>query len=578
MLSVFDQLDWSVDTDAATLINLVSTQLDSQNEIREKVRKHLEKDYSAEALTWLPTVTWSPPTLVPLSSFDLRGIEKWPTWDDKAKIRLFTEKMRSGWHKAIVAIKVPGARYLLPVDGHTRLSVDWKLKQPVLAWVGKAHTVHGPWESFHRMQRGMDPGQKAATGKGPGFSNVYEQLLELADGQRHVRTARGVYFFHEPIGTPITEAEYQSLLAARKAARSAHEAGHPDRVAAERAVRQARRSRKGGAAGPDVDTGGPSEGQSAVASEVAETQQSADQALSGVRTEIRVTKDSTPQGMSDFEAGANSPLTDTGGTPKYNMWGLPMSQEEASHLGTVSKPFSAPVTGASETAPKALSHSDLLQARKQARSQYPPGHPTRVAAERAVRQSRSSTRSKLQPSIDHPRSPEEAAIAAKPNPSASELSAAKQQADIRSAIQRVTPKTSEFDLEKIRIAVNQALHPTPESESHVSQVEGKKAEAAVAKLTSEEVDKLTELAKKSEYFTEQDAERIRAAFDEAKTAAEKGVSEATKLAIHAAFILAGGVLAALTGAAGVVLSPVMLGLVSILPPVLQELVDKLLKK
>src|SRR5579872_4983374 len=75
------------------------------------------------------------------------------------------------------------------------------------------------------------------------------RAVELADSDfvsggpavRHVRSARGVAFFKEPVGTPITEAQYQSLLAARQAAKRQYEPGHPDRVAAERAVRQARK-------------------------------------------------------------------------------------------------------------------------------------------------------------------------------------------------------------------------------------------------------------------------------------------------------------------------------------------------
>jgi hypothetical protein len=59
---------------------------------------------------------------------------------------------------------------------------------------------------------------------------------------KHVRTAGGVAMFHKPIGSPITEAEYQQLLAARKAAKQ-HPVGHPDRLQAERAVRQARKQR-----------------------------------------------------------------------------------------------------------------------------------------------------------------------------------------------------------------------------------------------------------------------------------------------------------------------------------------------
>lgn len=305
MASVFDQLCWTSDTNPNELLQLVSTQVDAQEELRKRIRHHLERDYSAAALSWLPTVTWSPPTLVPLSSFDLSGIEKWPTWNDKAKIKAFTEKIESGWHKAIVAIKVPGARYLLPIDGHTRLSVYWKLKRPVLAWVGKAHSVNGPWDTFHRQQRGMSQNQKEAS-----FASICEQLL---DGE-------------------ITADVYELILAERRSAREIFPPGHPDRVNAERAVRQARKLRIIEAA---TDVGLESD-QDSVDDEVDQTQQEAQESLA----------------TAQFEQG---------------------------------------VVGASDSS----SHSDLLATRKKAQSTYPPGHPERVKAEGAVRRSRAAAKAKL---------------------------------------------------------------------------------------------------------------------------------------------------------------------------------------
>lgn len=111
------------------------------------------------------------------------------------------------------------------------------------------------------------------------------QAVELALEQRHVRTERGVYFFKEPIGTPITEAEYQELLAQRLAAKKAHKAGDPERVSAERAVRSARRMR----GGPDIDTGEGGGGlQDEVSSEVDEVNKSADDVLNQVKQEVEV--------------------------------------------------------------------------------------------------------------------------------------------------------------------------------------------------------------------------------------------------------------------------------------------------
>lgn len=59
-----------------------------------------------------------------------------------------------------------------------------------------------------------------------------------------MRTERGVEFFHAPIGTPITEDEYQELLRQRRLMRSVYDKGHPKRLEAERAIRQARKQRR----------------------------------------------------------------------------------------------------------------------------------------------------------------------------------------------------------------------------------------------------------------------------------------------------------------------------------------------
>lgn len=70
------------------------------------------------------------------------------------------------------------------------------------------------------------------------------RIVRLASGGvRHVRTEAGEAFFHKPIGAPITEAEYQDLLRQRREAQKVHPKGHPRRLEAERAVRQARKQR-----------------------------------------------------------------------------------------------------------------------------------------------------------------------------------------------------------------------------------------------------------------------------------------------------------------------------------------------
>lgn len=71
------------------------------------------------------------------------------------------------------------------------------------------------------------------------------RIVRLSSGGvRHVRTEAGEAFFHKPIGAPITEAEYQDLLRQRREAQKLHPKGHPRRLEAERAVRQARKQRE----------------------------------------------------------------------------------------------------------------------------------------------------------------------------------------------------------------------------------------------------------------------------------------------------------------------------------------------
>lgn len=104
------------------------------------------------------------------------------------------------------------------------------------------------------------------------FATEAPPLVELT---RHVRSAKGAAFYHKSIGTLLTgndpEKQYSTqkakndaakqtlarvkaakrvtsssshsdLLAARRAARDKHPVGHPERLAAERAVRASRKS------------------------------------------------------------------------------------------------------------------------------------------------------------------------------------------------------------------------------------------------------------------------------------------------------------------------------------------------
>ena len=289
MASVFDQLNWEVDNDPVRLINLVSQQADTQTKLRAQLKEQLLRDYPQDSLGWLSVITWSAPRAVPLSSFNLReAIEL-----SQEQFNDYAQLISEGT-EPIVAIRLPGLRHLTTVDGRMRLGVCRQLRCPVPSWVGKAHTANGPWEGFHRRQR----------------------RYEFSTGEISVDVAG-----------EVDERLYRELLEFRRETREQHPVGHPRRVAAERAVRQARRQRSFAnttvADPPQADP---------VSQEVDETQQEAEQMLAGIELDV----------------------SETNGTP----------------------------------------HSKLLTDRKQAQAKYPPGHPERVKAERAVRQSRAAARSK----------------------------------------------------------------------------------------------------------------------------------------------------------------------------------------
>jgi hypothetical protein len=116
-----------------------------------KVRAQLAGDFPPGALTWLDTLDWRGPVLVPLRSLDFSRSASWAAAGDKAKVARFTARIRAGWRKPAVLVKTPDGR-ITPVDGHTRLLACRILGQPVPAWVGYAKANHGPWEKAHARQ------------------------------------------------------------------------------------------------------------------------------------------------------------------------------------------------------------------------------------------------------------------------------------------------------------------------------------------------------------------------------------------------------------------------------------------
>lgn len=131
--------------------------------------------------------------------------------------------------------------------------------------VNPGHDVVEQHAQAHISQL-MDQGHNYDTGEithdaDPGTSSFANAPKRTVDLVRHVRTAAGEKLFKKPIGSVITEGEYAAdkaaerkvsgsesapnhadLLRARAEARAKYPQGHPERLKAERAVRQSRKS------------------------------------------------------------------------------------------------------------------------------------------------------------------------------------------------------------------------------------------------------------------------------------------------------------------------------------------------
>lgn len=145
----------------------------------------------------------------------------------------------------------------------TKDPVATHARQHTVGLLNQGHSLSASGELFH-----------GSTDIGAGTSNFASEappMIGALELVRHVRTAEGAAFYHKSIGTPLvgdpaqlyarqkaadaaarqqlkaTKAEKQvtshsDLLQARRDARAKYPVGHPERLAAERAVRSSRKS------------------------------------------------------------------------------------------------------------------------------------------------------------------------------------------------------------------------------------------------------------------------------------------------------------------------------------------------
>lgn len=178
------------------------------------------------------------------------------------------------------------------------------------------------------------------------FANVPRRTLSLV---RHVRTERGSTFFKKPIGSVITEAEYQAIKAEREG----------QRVTAKHMVYGSH--------------------------------------------PVTITK---VHQSGSFIGTIHHPQ-------QGDISGVAFRPED---ISSYSASISGDVRTAKELPGSAESHAELLKARAEARKAYPAGHPERLKAERAVRQSRKTDEYRSSRSGTEETSTPKATTAAKKDP------------------------------------------------------------------------------------------------------------------------------------------------------------------
>lgn len=147
--------------------------------------------------------------------------------------------------------------------GETDTPLADHARKHTLAQLTQGHSISVDGDLYH--------GSTDISAGTANFAYEAPPMVSTIELIRHVRTAEGAAFYHKSIGTPLINSPedsfanqkaknlaaqsvedqlkaekaattHRDLLSARRSARAKYPAGHPERLAAERAVRQSRRA------------------------------------------------------------------------------------------------------------------------------------------------------------------------------------------------------------------------------------------------------------------------------------------------------------------------------------------------
>lgn len=119
----------------------------------DAISRELESDYPARAMEWIRSIKWVGPVRVPADDVDYAGEAGWKASGEPEKVSKFADRIEQGSEKPVLLVRRPGEAKLMIVDGHHRALAYRKLGTGLLAYVGNAPTLEGPWASFHDEQR-----------------------------------------------------------------------------------------------------------------------------------------------------------------------------------------------------------------------------------------------------------------------------------------------------------------------------------------------------------------------------------------------------------------------------------------
>ena len=122
----------------------------------ERVHQQLSSDFPQASLEWARQARWEGPVQVPLSRLDFSNSDEWQA--DPDKVDGAQDRIQAGWTKPVILVQTPHRKRLTVADGHHRSLAYRRLNQPVMAWIGRVSSDHGPWDEMHTAQdKAVDP-------------------------------------------------------------------------------------------------------------------------------------------------------------------------------------------------------------------------------------------------------------------------------------------------------------------------------------------------------------------------------------------------------------------------------------